>query len=139
MSGTNWNSWTVEKIKKADIVLLVCSEKLCASLSQSTNPPPIETAAGQISASAITNLCSIISSTTGKFIPIFLNQPVNKDIIPASLADRKAYQVNTTKFMEIQCNTTEEENWRYAVGEYLREADAEDFVNLLNCLRGQNS
>ena len=136
--GNDWNNWTEQQIREADVVLLVCSAQLHTCLSQVTSPPPIQTATGLVSGSAIANLCSILRDSSRKFIPVFLNQPINADLVPTSLIGRRAYRVNTTGLMAIQAVGLNEEQFNRVVRTYLlnhREDEARDLIDLVGCLR----
>ena len=130
--GTEWSNWTVQQIKQADIVLLVCSRQLYDCLSQPREPPPIQTATGPVCAAAICNLCS-----SGKFIPVFLNHCIDRDLVPTSLAGRKAYRVNTTGLMAIETDGMDEEEFNQIIKNYLldhQEDEMKDLIELVECL-----
>ena len=136
--GNDWSNWTVQQIREADIVLLVCSPQLHACLSQVKDPPPIQTATGLVSASAIANLCSILRDSSGKFIPVFLNRPINTNLVPMSLAGRRAYRVNTIGLMAIQTVGLCEEEFVRVVRSYLvnhKDDEARDLIDLVGCLQ----
>lgn len=136
--GIEWSNWTEQQIRQADIVLLVCSHRLHACLSQWWNPPAIKTATGLVSAAAITNHCSILRQSSRKFIPVFLNRSIDRDLVPTSLVGRKAFCVNTTGLMAIETDGMSEEEFSQAIREYLRDHqadDTKDLVELLECLK----
>ena len=101
--GINWNNWTERMIEEADFVLLVCSPQLYGCLSQAKSSPLIHTAVAVISGAAIANLCSI-STDSSKFIPVFLNQNVDRKFVPNSLKSHKVYELITTGLMKIPSN-----------------------------------
>lgn len=134
--GINWNMWTEKQIQGADYVLLVCSHQLHDCLYQRKGQTNIETATGQVSAESISNLFSLDAANTKKFIPVFLNQPVNTEVVPIALVGRKVYQVNTTGLMALK---TEDRNFDQAVTDYLTEHmenEAKGLIELVECLRG---
>ena len=83
---------TERMIEEADFVLLVCSPQLYGCLSQAKSSPLIHTAVAVISGAAIANLCSI-STDSSKFIPVFLNQNVDRKFVPNSLKSHKVYEL----------------------------------------------
>ena len=135
--GIDWSNWTVQQIQKADVVLLVCSPKLHTYLSQCRDPTPIQTAMGAVSAAAIANLFNILEDSARKFIPIFLNQPIDAKLVPASLAGRKAYEVQTAGLMALQSEGMSGEEFSQITSEYLsdhQENETKDLIELIQCL-----
>ena len=131
----------MQKIQEADVVLLICSPELHSCLSQCKDSTPIQTAMGPVSAAAIANLCSILEDSARKFIPVFLNQPIDPKLVPASLAGRKAYEVKTAGLMAILSDGKDEEEFSQSISEYLRdhqEDETKDLIELVQCLGHNN-
>ena len=134
--GIDWNNWTVQQIEKADVVLLVCSPKLHSFLSQCRDQTPIQTTTGLVSAAAIANLCSIQGSAN-KFIPVFLNHPIDTKLVPTSLAGRKAYDVSIAGLMAIRSDGLKKEEFTQKINDYLnthKEDETKGLIELVQCL-----
>lgn len=123
-------------IEEADFVLLVCSPQLYGCLSQAKSSPLIHTAVAVISGAAIANLCSI-STDSSKFIPVFLNQNVDRKFVPNSLKSHKVYELITTGLMKIPSNGIPADKFHQEIQEYLDQNDREtkDLLELVVCLR----
>ena len=133
--GIDWNNWTQRKIQEANFVLLVCSKQLYDCLSQAKNSPLIRTAVAMISGAAIANLCSMTDSS--KFIPIFLNQDVDHDIVPNCLKSRKVYKLITTGLMDIPSDGVPADVFHRAIQEYFNQnfSETKDVIDLVECLK----
>ena len=135
--GTNWNTWTEQQIQAADVVLLVCSPALHNCLTHPRGSCTIITATGDVSGTAIANLCSIDNQCSYKFTPIFLNQPIDRILIPLSLAGGKAYQVNITGLTALN-EKLKKKNFQAEVQRYLQDnqnSEARGLIELMEFLR----
>ena len=89
----NWNNAIINWVEKANYILLILTPELHYCLTQS-HEHPIEMMGGSVSSSAITNLFSGSASRSRSFIPVFLNVPVNRQLIPPSLNSNAFYEVH---------------------------------------------
>ena len=130
-----WSNWTIKMIKKADFVILVCTDQFCSILSQEMGQT-FETCRGTVSSAAITNL---LTTHCHKFIPVFLNTRVKRESIPPALLSTTAYELNLKELDAYVTENEERLGKREAMRRYLADElpSMQGLISLLKQLRGE--
>lgn len=86
---SNWNVWFGEKASAADFLLLIISKSMSFRLSSSRDQNP----------DAQTVQSVVFGSDRNKVVPIFLNEPVDENLIPLTLRGTPNYaiRINATE------------------------------------------
>ena len=129
--GVHWNNKFTEWINNAEIVLLVLTPELSRRLTASDRLDPILMKYGSVGSQAISNFVSGIIPGSRTFIPIFLNMPMDKKLIPASLSSNEYYEIDLENIPD-DINTTDK------LQDYIHENQAKTYglTNLLRRLNG---
>ena len=131
---TNWSNWTERKIKDATHVLIVCTPELHDHLSQ-TSSTVFETHLGPVSSNMVANLMTD-QKHSSKFIPVFLNTPINKSHVPAALLGKRCYELRINQLIKNTMNDDYVQKYDGAVTEYLdRHVEMKDLTDLIAILR----
>ena len=131
---TNWSNWTERKIKDATHVLIVCTPELHDHLSQ-TDSTVFETHRGPVSSNMVANLMTD-QKHSSKFIPVFLNTPVNRSHVPAALLGKRCYELRINQLIKNTMNDDDTQIYDGAVTMYLSHHDEmKDLTDLITILR----
>ena len=90
----NWSVWTSDQIHKSDHTLLVCSRLMLSICAQMPKHQLFHMNCGCFYDSAVVNCVD-----PKKFIPVFLNQPTNKDWVPENLTTASQYELQVNQLI----------------------------------------
>ena len=91
-SADNWSTWAQKMIEDSDFVITVCSPMLKRILREPRHEV-VNMRRGKFYADSVANCIS-----PHKFIPVFLNMPVNDDWVPENLKMATSYELHVNEF-----------------------------------------
>ena len=124
----SWINWVESKITDSHKVLLICSKRISQCLKKWKDLDKLNITCGELSSATILN---IIQGSPGKFLLIFLNQPIDKNLIPTALKENKRFSVDTERAMTLHHSCTSEDELAAGMQRHLTGEAGQD----LNCLR----
>lgn len=89
---TNWNRWVEKQITSCDYVLLICTRELHKALTAMDNTI-VEMFKGRFYSNSILDCLH-----PSKVIPVFIDCPEDRELIPMRLHDKKCFELYVAAF-----------------------------------------
>ena len=99
----NWNSWTEEMIQSSYRVILICTRPLYTAFTEGTNT----TSGGQTLVEMlrgkfyVTSIVHYLYQEPSKFIPVFIDNSPDADIVPRALRTHVPLSLNVSELSKV--------------------------------------